>query len=75
MAIKIIKEGTKKPKFYRVECNKCGCVFEYEEGDIFYDEPFSNFHLLAPELCRFHIMCPQCNNECEHTEQNEYEGN
>lgn len=75
MAIKIIKEGTIKPNVYRVECKECGCIFEYESGDIFYDEPYANALLLAPDMCRFYVRCPQCHNECEHTEQNGYEEN
>lgn len=73
MAIKIIKEGTKNPRVYRVECGVCGCVFEYESGDIFYENPYG--YSMATELCYFYVQCPQCHNECEHTEQNEYEEN
>lgn len=68
MAIKVIKEGTKKPKVFRVECNECGCVFEYDKNDIFVYEAIPGCTIYDTELCKFAVRCPQCNNECVHNE-------
>lgn len=75
MAIKIIKEGTKKPKVYRVECAVCGCVFEYEKEDAYPKQPYGYALAVTPEFCYHYVKCPQCQYECEHTERNGYEEN
>lgn len=66
MAIKIIKEGTKKPKVYRVECWNCGCIFEYEKEDAYPNPPYGYALAVPHEFCYHYVKCPQCNNECEH---------
>lgn len=46
--IKIIKKGTRQI----ATCEKCGCVFSYEEEDI--------KHLGS---CKKYVICPQCNTD------------
>lgn len=48
--IKIIKEGTRK----QIQCFNCGCIFIYEDEDIFLS--FTNNKQKS-------VMCPQCNKE------------
>ena len=52
--IKIIKQGG-IPTCYRIACNKCGCIFTFEDED-----------LLPREINNFfvdRIICPCCNEE------------
>ena len=53
MAIKIIKEGNKN-KIYTQECDKCGCVFEFEESDIKWES------YTQPTRLLHYIQCPCC---------------
>ena len=47
--ITIIKHGTLK----KTRCERCGCVFTFEDEDILInDDPRNRYHF---------ITCPQCN--------------
>lgn len=45
--IKVIKENEELPKIYRVRCNECGTLLEYEKGDT-YIGVFGGRELICP---------------------------
>ena len=60
--IKIIKEGTRK----ECTCEKCGCVFSYEQEDICHVETNRNETEYIRGIRAGYkslIVCPQCGNE------------
>lgn len=54
--IKIIKRGTKKEQ----ECEKCGCVFSYDDTDIIVNKQVSYSDFRMGHYKKY-IKCPQCN--------------
>lgn len=54
--IKVIKKGTKKEQ----ECEKCGCVFSYDDGDVTEIRGYSSEIVLLSRYKKY-IKCPQCN--------------
>ncbi len=70
MAIKILKPGKKKKEVFKKTCEKCGCVFEFEEEDLTTDYSFC----LTSYPAQYHryIICPCCRNRIYH--DNVFEG-
>lgn len=58
--IKVIKKGTKQI----MTCNKCGCVFSYEEEDIQHLERHGDEYKFVGGTkhgYKNYVICPQCN--------------
>ena len=65
MAIKIIKEGKKKEKeIFKKTCEKCGCIFEFEEEDLHID--YRLCLTTYPSQYQRYIICPCCGNRIYH---------
>lgn len=47
--MRIIKEGKLPLKERKMECNNCGCLFMYEQKDIYSDQREGNY-----------VVCPTC---------------
>lgn len=54
--IEIIKRGTKKA----CTCNKCGCLFRYEDEDIEVETFEANTNGVIGIIQREFVPCPQC---------------
>jgi Fe2+ or Zn2+ uptake regulation protein len=60
--IKIIKKGTRQ----QATCDKCGCIFSYEEEDIKHLENHNGeYHFINGTRHGYknYVICPQCNND------------
>ena len=60
--IKIIKKGTKQ----LATCDKCGCIFSYEEEDIKHLENHNGEYSFVNGTkhgYKKYVICPQCNYE------------
>ena len=61
--IKIIKRGTRQ----QASCERCGCLFSYEEEDIKHLEGHcdGNYAFIdgTKHGYKNYVECPQCNNE------------
>lgn len=60
--IKIIKRGTRQ----QATCDKCGCIFSYEEEDIKHLENHNGeyrFYDGTKHGYKNYVICPQCNND------------
>ena len=53
--IEILRVGTKK----QIECQECGALLRYEEGDIKTSEYYVGSSI--PQYSQKYIICPQCN--------------
>lgn len=53
--INVIKEG--KRKVFRVECDRCGCLFEYDHRDVDYTVTY------------YYVICPCCGKRVVHKEK------
>ena len=59
--IKIIKRGTRQ----QATCDKCGCIFSYEEEDVKHLETHNgerDFYDGIKHGYKNYVICPQCNN-------------
>ncbi len=60
--IKIIKKGTRQ----QATCDRCGCVFSYEEEDINHLENHNDeYHFAegAKHGYKNYVICPQCHHD------------
>ena len=56
--IKIIEHGTRKEQ----RCEKCGCLFSYEEIDVKKGNVVTSTYGMEPYRMSFkYVICPQCN--------------
>ena len=56
--MKIIKEGTIKPKIYIFECDNCGCIFEMDHNDPEDMDEMDAKYLMGAEFMK--ANCPTC---------------
>lgn len=59
---KIIKEGTKR----NITCEECGCLFSFEDEDIYHNELHRNECEKVTEIkagYKAFVTCPQCETE------------
>lgn len=59
----IIKHGN--IDIYQVICEKCGCIFQYNDEDILEDD--KDFYF------RYKVSCPDCGLDIEHSYSNKIE--
>lgn len=52
--MRIIKEGKKPVKEIEKQCDRCGCVFAYERGDVQSATQYNETH--------YWVVCPNCGN-------------
>ena len=64
MAIKIIKQGKKKKEVFKKTCEKCGCIFEFEEEDLITD--YSLCLTTCSSQYHRYIICPCCGSRIYH---------
>ena len=48
--MRVIKEGKKPTKEIEMTCDRCGCVFAYERGDVYYSQ----------RDVESYVYCPTC---------------
>lgn len=56
--MKIIKEGTVKPKIYIFECDNCGCMFEMDHNDP--EDMDGMFEVALGGVTWMKAQCPTC---------------
>ena len=54
--MRIIKEGIKPATTWRIECSKCGCVFEFDNRDVNSDQREGDW-----------VCCPTCSQSIDCT--------